>query len=329
MSSLPILGIVAPGSMGSAVAKRLTTAGLTVLTNLDGRLPASRSRAHDAGMRDVPLSELASQSNWILSILPPSEAYSFAQKFKDAYLQHHQTTNSGHPLAFADCNAVNPATVKRISALFTDTPIKFIDAGIIGGPPKGDYDPVFYASADPADVKTLEEFEGLKKYGLNVKVLKGEGAGVGDASALKMSYAGITKGIIGVFTTMILAANASSPATSQALLHELADSQPQLLQRITTSVPGMLPKAYRWVGEMEEISAFVSGDNGEPVGQGDDALNGASRSPRRTGGEEKIHEGLARLYERIERSMQGLDGGEDVRVLKEFAEDAKKVLEQK
>lgn len=70
----------------------------------------------------------------------------------------------------------------------------------------------------------------------------------------------------------------------------------------------MLPKAYRWVGEMEEISQFVGS------------------------GEGKIHEGLARTYERVEKSLnagQGEAAGEDVRVLKKFAEDAKKVIEEK
>ena len=105
--------------------------------------------------------------------------------------------------------------------------------------------------------------------------------------------------------TFSLAAHASSPATAEALVHELHSSQPQVLQRITTSIPNMLPKAYRWVAEMEEISSFVGG------------------------GEGHIHEGLARLYERVERSLnEEKDGGpaEDVKVLRGFVEDAKAVL---
>lgn len=59
--------------------------------------------------------------------------------------------------------------------------------GIIGGPPHEGYDPVFYASAD--DGAALEEFQSLGQYGLKISPLTGEGVGVGDASALKMSYA--------------------------------------------------------------------------------------------------------------------------------------------
>ena len=87
-------------------------------------------------------------------------------------------------------------------------------------------------------------------------------------------------------------------------MHELNASQPVFLQRITKSVPGMLPKAYRWVGEMEEISSFVRDGLGD--------------------GEAHVHEGFARLYERIERALP--DGG-DIAVLKKFVEDAKTLRE--
>ncbi|OCH85682.1 6-phosphogluconate dehydrogenase C-terminal domain-like protein [Obba rivulosa] len=302
--SFPTLAVVSAGAMGSAVARRLTTAGCTVLTNLDGRSPATRERARAAGMQDVPLPELAARADWVLSILPPSEAYAFAQSYHDAHSAAART-GAGR-VAFADCNAVSPQTVKRIAGLFAGTGISFVDAGIIGGPPKDGYDPVFYASADPADVGVLDSFVGLGKYGLRISPLKGEGAGVGDASALKMSYAGITKGITGICTAMILAAHASSPTTAKALLYELYASQLPILQRITKAVPDMLPKAYRWVGEMEEISAFVGS------GEGD------------------IHRGVARLYERIERSMKEEEGGgEDIKVLEDFVQDAKGLIDSK
>ena len=79
--------------------------------------------------------------------------------------------------------------MKKIAALFAGSGIGFVDAGIIGGPPREGYDPVFYASAAPEASALLDEFSGLAKYGLKVSPLRGEGAGVGDASALKMSYA--------------------------------------------------------------------------------------------------------------------------------------------
>ncbi|KAI0331019.1 6-phosphogluconate dehydrogenase C-terminal domain-like protein [Cubamyces sp. BRFM 1775] len=308
-STPPTFAVIAPGAMGAAVGHRLTKAGCTVLTNLDGRSPATIERARAAGMQDASLAEIADRSAWVLSILPPSAALAFAQSFRDAVAKSGRKAGGEGGLTFVDCNAVSPETAKKIARVFdTDdggsgSGVRFVDAGIVGGPPTDGYDPAFYASADPRDEGLLDEFVALGKWGLRIVPLRGEGAGIGDASALKMSYAGISKGFIGLTTTMILAAHASSPATAQALLHELADSQPVFLERIARSIPGMLPKAYRWVGEMEEISSFVRDGLGD--------------------GEAHIHHGFSHLYDRIEKA---LPEGEDIKVLKKFVEDAKGVV---
>ncbi|TFK92052.1 6-phosphogluconate dehydrogenase C-terminal domain-like protein [Polyporus arcularius HHB13444] len=298
-SSAPTIAIIAPGGMGAAVAHRFTKSGCTVLTTLEGRSPASIERAKAAGMEDASLAVIAQRASWVLSILPPSSALSFAEQFKKAY----DDASPKSKLAFVDCNAVSPETAKRVARVFDGSAVRFVDAGIVGGPPTDGYDPAFYASVDPGDSELLDQFIALGKWGLRVMPLRGEGAGVGDASALKMSYAGMTKGVTGLITTMVLAAHKSSPATAQALMHELHDSQPAFLERITKGIPSMLPKAYRWVGEMEEISSFVRDGLGE--------------------GEAHIHQGFAHLYERIEKS---LPDGEDVAVLKQFVKDAKAVI---
>lgn len=213
----PTLAVVAAGAMGAAVARRLTSAGCTVLTNLDGRSQATRERAASAGMLDVPLPELAARSQWVLSILPPGDALDFATRYREVAPKEPSSR-----IVFADCNAVSPETVKKIATLFVGSGIGFVDAGIIGGPPRDGYDPVFYASVAPEDTTLLDGFAGLSEHGLNISPLRGEGASVGDASALKMSYAvgilvvrglmdmsliisqGLVKGTIGLYTTMIL-----------------------------------------------------------------------------------------------------------------------------
>lgn len=84
----------------------------------------------------------------------------------------------------------------------------------------------------------------------------------------------------------------------------------------------MLPKAYRWVGEMEEISAFVEDCLRGPPGSDSSSVEG----------EGHIHLGLARLYERIASAVQDSAGGEDqreVKVLKEFVEEAKEQVKAK
>lgn len=220
----PSVAIVSAGEMGAAIGAKFVNAGLAVFTSLDGRSEATRNRARNAGMVDLPLSQLPKHAEWILSILPPSDAFAFARSFIDAadaaasesIVQDNLTKN----IVFVDCNAVNPESAKRIAGLFERSrTISFIDAGIIGGPPSDTYTPTIYASAEKKDEKSLDEFEAFSKYGVKVNALRGE-AGIGDASALKMSYAvsyqsfigscelilhqGISKGLIGIMTTMLL-----------------------------------------------------------------------------------------------------------------------------
>jgi L-threonate 2-dehydrogenase len=257
----PVVALIAPGNMGAAVGKRLTENGLQVITSLEGRSDASIARAHAAGMTDASHDQIAA-ADLILSIVPPGDALSLAEKLAPALARGNRKP------AYVECNAVNPKTVIRIEAAVAPTACPFVDAGIVGGPPKpGGPSPRIYASGAEAP-----RFAVLNDYGLDVRVLDG---GVGEASAMKMSYAGITKGFTALGTVMMLAA--SRAGTAEVLHRELAESQPQLLAWLTRQVPNMYSKAYRWVAEMEEIAGFV----GE-----DDAGN-------------QIFSGAADLYDRI------------------------------
>ena len=84
---------------------------------------------------------------------------------------------------------------------------------------------------------------------------KASNESIGAASALKMSYAGITKGLTALASAMMLAATRAGAA--EGLRAELERSQPQLLAWFNRMVPSMYDKAYRWVGEMEEIADFT------------------------------------------------------------------------
>src|SRR5262249_45872792 len=152
---------------------------------------------------------------------------------------------------YADCNAVNPRAVVEIAGSVTALGCPFVDAGIIGGPPKAGYEgPVFYASGEAAG-----RFAVLDQYGLKVRVLDGP---VGAASAVKMSYAGITKGFTALAAAMMLAA--AREGTARAPPRDLPETQPAVLGWLTRQMPAMYSKAYRWVAEMEEIADFVADD---------------------------------------------------------------------
>ena len=238
----PIIAVIAPGAMGSAVGARLVETGCDVVTSLKDRSEASAARATRAGMRPVTDNEIA-QASIILSIVPPSEALALAERLAPLL-----KGSSPKPL-YVDCNAVSTATVKSIAQAISATGCAFADGGIIGSPPKAGYDgPSVYVSGIPSAATASVEL--LSRHGLKIKQLDGP---VGAASALKMSYAAITKGLTGIATASILAA--SRHGAADALHAELSTSQKAILAAITRAVPDMFNKAYRFVGEMEEIGA--------------------------------------------------------------------------
>ncbi|HUZ67111.1 MAG TPA: DUF1932 domain-containing protein, partial [Beijerinckiaceae bacterium] len=258
---MPTITIIAQGEMGAGLARRLAENGVNALTSLEGRSEKSRARAQAAGMCAVSWEEIG-DADLFLSVVPPGSALDLAReaaaKWKDA---------TRRPL-YVDCNAVSPQTVEEIAGVLAAAGVSFVDAGIIGGPPRpGDKGPRIYACGPHAHI-----FAKLTAFGLDIEDLC---APIGAASALKMSYGGITKGMTAIGAIMMLGAMRAS--AGDALKRELALSQPERLAWLSRQIHGMFPKAYRWVAEMEEIAAFQRDD---PAGT-------------------EIFEAIARFYARL------------------------------
>src|SRR5262245_2249935 len=110
----PVVAVIAPGMMGAAVGKRLVDNGLKVLTSLKGRSQETLLRANGAGMQAAPDEEIAA-SDFILSILPPSDAVSLAERFAPAL-----SASNAKPV-YVDCNAVSPPTANRVAVVLAPT----------------------------------------------------------------------------------------------------------------------------------------------------------------------------------------------------------------
>jgi putative dehydrogenase len=273
------IAIIGMGEMGSAVGLRLRECGARVLTTLTGRSAASIERVGRARLEVVEDDDaLVDEADLVLSIVPPGQAMSVAERFRGPL-----ASNKAKP-AFVECNAISPATIRLIADSLAATGCKIIDAGIIGGPPPAgriDKGPRFYASGPDAELLTQ-----LRQYGIDIAIVEGP---LGAASALKMSYAGLTKGFIAIGAAMI--AGASRAGLSSALATELQRSQPGILAMLCGWSPGMFPKAYRWVAEMEQIAEFLGGDD-------------RGRA---------IYEGAARLYESIAHEWEQSGEGSAMR----------------
>ena len=262
----PTVSIIAPGNMGAGIGRRLNEHKVTVFTSLAGRSEDSVKRAREAGMRAAEDRALA-EADFLMSIIPPGEALALAQRLAPVL------TAANKKPVYVECNAVSPATMLKIADVVATTGCPFVGAGIIGPPPKpGSSNTKIYASGTAA-----KDFASLNDYGLIVRVLEGP---LTAASALKMSYAGITKGFTALGAAMMLAAARGGSAA--ALKAELSESRPDLMRYLSNQVPAMYSKAYRWVAELDEIASFIGDDYPEH-----DMLQAA-----------------ARLYERIAKDNE-------------------------
>lgn len=231
--------------MGSAIAGRLVENGAKVLTYLEGRSAETIERAKSVGMEPVELDRLAA-ADLILSIVPPAHAVDVAEAVAGAMRR------CGSKATFMDCNAISPQTMTEVAAVFGRDCGIVLDGSIIGGPPKsGQTGPKLYVCGDDADITAI-----LSQRGLQVRRIEGP---LGAASALKMCYAGINKGVTGLGTAMLLAAIRSG--ADEALKRELQESLSDLDAKLVKGIPDMYPKAYRWVAEMEEIADFLGEDD--------------------------------------------------------------------
>jgi len=236
---LKAVGLLSPGDMGHIVGHRLINHGMPVLTCLEGRSERTRALAAKAGIKDVPsYGDLVRETEMILSIMVPGEAVKAASKVTEALSETEET------IVYVDCNAVAPATGQEINEIIRGVGSRYVDASIIGGPPRRGGITKFYASGP--DTKL---FEALNKYGLEVRPL---GREIGKGKGIKMVYGALTKGLTAISAQLLMAAYKMQLYDALETLHE--ETQGVQRQRMISSVPNMPSRSRRWVSEMEEVA---------------------------------------------------------------------------
>jgi 3-hydroxyisobutyrate dehydrogenase-like beta-hydroxyacid dehydrogenase len=238
------IGVMSPGDMGQAVAVQLKAEGYNILTALEGRSDRTRALARQAGLIDAgSVTRLVADCEVVLSIMDPGSAADFARVAADALRA------TGRHSLIVDCNAIAPDTVREIAGLITQAGGRFLDAGIIGPPPRGQAKTNLYVSGPGAS--DLEQLAGPQL------VVHAIGESISDASALKMCYGALNKGTQALWLEVLIAAQRLGIA---GLLEEqLQQSQAERYSWALSQFPPLPPKAYRWVPEMVEISKTLAG----------------------------------------------------------------------
>jgi hypothetical protein len=289
--------------MGLGVAKLLVAHNYRVLTNVSDRSTATQKRAQDAQLGLVPNDiELVAKSDYILSIVPPSDAVAIAGRIIDALNSSPTPRQSpASPLYYLDLNAVSPNTVNSIAEAFKQQApgVRFIDGGIIGGPPSPSPDSTSWKrpGIPLSGPHALHDAPLSGKHLAETLNTTYQGTEIGSASGLKCCFAALSKG----FTALALQSfgTASTLGVLPSLLKYLDEYNPQARQKAEKGIVGCPSKAYRWVEEMNQIGECFAVDGGWAE---------QAKVFREIAG---VYEGLAKVVE-AKGGAEGLKSAENV-----------------
>jgi 3-hydroxyisobutyrate dehydrogenase-like beta-hydroxyacid dehydrogenase len=234
------IGIMSIGEMGFHWAKLLKSHGVDVLTYDKDRAEVSRKRGENAGARSMAsMEELVKEAELIVSIVVPSAATRVAANVADA------ATKAGRKdLLFLDANAISPMTADEIARTLKPSGVNFIDGCIIGSASRMGKGTIVYVSGpDAARMQALESFK------IPIKVL---GPSTNQASAFKVVYAGLTKGLQGLFSELFMGARRFGLLDEVRAQYE--ETFPGLIDKVAPSIVGLRIHAGRRAEEMDELT---------------------------------------------------------------------------
>ena len=256
------IGVLHPGAMGATVAQTLMDSGHQVGWVSANRSAETAQRARGCMPFDS-LDEIAAWADALISVCPPHGAVELAERV-------HATGFTGF---YVDANALAPSTSLQIAEIIGIS--AYVDGGIIGPPAIDAGTTRLYLSGQHgAGVAHWFSAGALKAVALPFDVGGSQQQQMA-ASMLKMSYAAYSKGA----SALLLSVNALAEAggVADALRSEWAISAPDLLKRSEFTAKMTSGKAWRFQGEMLEISETYSN-----AGLPDD-----------------FHAGAAAIYERM------------------------------
>ncbi len=233
------IGIMSIGEMGFHWAKLLKSHGVEVLTYDKDRGEVSRKRSENAGVKSMAsMAELVQSAELIVSIVVPSAAKRVAETVAAAVKESRRKD-----LLFLDANAISPMTADDIAAELNPAGVDFVDGCIIGSATKMGKGTIVYVSGPQAS-----RLQALESFHIPIKVL---GPNTNQASAFKVVYAGLTKGLQGLFCELFMGARRFGLLKELSAQYE--ESFPGLIDKVSSSIVGLRLHAGRRAEEMDEL----------------------------------------------------------------------------
>lgn len=288
----PTIAILSIGQMGLGISSLVLAHSYRVITNVSDRSAATQKRAQSANIECVSSDEeLVAQADIVLSIVPPRDAVATAERIVAA--SKTSTQKKEKELWYFDLNAISPSTARSIEELLkTCENVKFVDGGIIGGPPSLSKDSTSSWTKPGIPISGPHSYpdESLAQ----VLNMRNVGREVGKASGLKCCFAALSKG----FTALALQSftTAGSLGVYDELQDYLAEYSAAAGDKARKSVVGCTGKAYRWVEEMNQIGECFAAEGG---------WEEQARVFREIAG---VYQGLADVVEK-----QGVEGMQDTK----------------
>ncbi|MEE8389330.1 MAG: DUF1932 domain-containing protein [Anaerolineae bacterium] len=236
------IGILHPGQMGISIAASAQNSGHDVYWASEGRSARTHERAEKSNLRDArTLVELCETCSIIVCVCPPHAAEDVAGQV----LEHSYTG------LYLDVNAISPQRAMRIGQKVTGAGATFVDGGIIGGPAWEPGRTWLYLSGPGQSAHVAASC--FSAGPLETSVI---GEAIGKASALKMCFAAYTKGSTALLCAIL--ATSETLGVREELEHQWSRGGSDFAEQTSQRVRRVTAKAWRFAGEMDEISATFS-----------------------------------------------------------------------
>ena len=254
------LGIVSPGAMGSALGRAWASAGHRVVATVTGRSERTRALATGLDLL-VDLDDVVAASDVVVSICPPAAADDVLTDILAAAARTRTVP------VLLEANALAPGRVGELGARAAAAGLTLVDASVSGGPPTPHGDTMLYLSGTRAD-----EIASLPAEGLRRRVV---GPDIGQASAVKMCTASVSKGTTAIWAQALQSAHALG--VLDVVLDDLRKEFPAQVDGAARRIAVATAKSGRFVAEMEHIG----------------------RTQAAAGASPELFEGMAAVYRRL------------------------------